>query len=237
MFCFPHAGGGASMFSPWARQAPPSLEILGLQLPGRESRHAEPPLRSLAALVQASSDAIVRQADSGIVLFGHSFGGMVAFLVARELRARGRPIRGLVVSAATPPQLLATRAPIHHLPDEAFLRVLADRYGGIPQAVLEDAELLAMCLPALRADLELLETAPHDGHVPIDLPIIALCGRDDVLATPGVMQRWSELTLAGFELREFEGGHFFVRSHAAEILREFQSFAGDAVFDNAGGSL
>lgn len=224
-YCFPHAGAGASIFSPWTRRAPARLEIVGMQLPGRESRASEPPMRSLQAIVDASADAIMRHGAGPIVLFGHSFGGLLAFLVGHTLRRRGREIRGLIVSAATPPHIPRRRPPIHHLPDREFVQILAERYGGIPQAVLDDAELLAMCLPVLRADLEVLETASHGGHRAIDCPIIALSGRQDPLASATIVRHWADLTSVSFDLREFDGGHFFLRTHVEHILELFQLFA------------
>lgn len=37
LFCFHHGGGGASFFHPWLNQFIPNIQVIPVQLPGRES--------------------------------------------------------------------------------------------------------------------------------------------------------------------------------------------------------
>src|SRR5438128_11096986 len=41
LFCFPYAGGGASLYRSWAEPLASVAEILSVQLPGRENRLGE----------------------------------------------------------------------------------------------------------------------------------------------------------------------------------------------------
>src|SRR5690606_33103860 len=59
LFCFPHAGGSAALFHRWPLQLPKTLELLGVQLPGRGSRFNEPHVRRLGALVEGLSRAMI----------------------------------------------------------------------------------------------------------------------------------------------------------------------------------
>ena len=43
LFCFPYAGGGASVFRNWLPYAAGEVEICPVQLPGREERLVEVP--------------------------------------------------------------------------------------------------------------------------------------------------------------------------------------------------
>src|SRR4029453_18366937 len=45
VFCFHHAGGGASSYRAWAGELPAWLELCAIQLPGREGRLREKPYR------------------------------------------------------------------------------------------------------------------------------------------------------------------------------------------------
>ena len=47
LFCFPYAGGGASLYRSWAEPLASVAEIWSVQLPGRENRLGEPLYRSL----------------------------------------------------------------------------------------------------------------------------------------------------------------------------------------------
>ena len=41
LFCIPFAGGGASKYAPWKRLVPEGVELVPIQLPGREKRVRE----------------------------------------------------------------------------------------------------------------------------------------------------------------------------------------------------
>ncbi len=49
LFCFPYAGGGASLFRHWANRLPSEIEVYAVQLSGREDRLAELTLPLLRA--------------------------------------------------------------------------------------------------------------------------------------------------------------------------------------------
>ncbi len=52
LFCFPYAGGGASIFRGWPRELPSWIEVFGIQLPGRENRLKEPLFTHMASVMQ-----------------------------------------------------------------------------------------------------------------------------------------------------------------------------------------
>src|ERR1051326_2486664 len=56
LFCFSYAGGGASTFRSWNEGLPPDVDVWAAQLPGRETRVAEQPLRRMPALVDELYD-------------------------------------------------------------------------------------------------------------------------------------------------------------------------------------
>ena len=43
LFCFPYAGGGASIYRGWPDELPHEIEVCAVQLPGRETRMHEQP--------------------------------------------------------------------------------------------------------------------------------------------------------------------------------------------------
>ncbi len=92
------------------------------------------------------------------------------------------------------------------------------RLGGTPEAVLQNAELLSLMLPAVRADFELLETWHYVAEQPLDTPIAAFGGNDDPLAPQAELARWREETVGGFSLHMFPGAHFFLQAARAAVL-------------------
>jgi surfactin synthase thioesterase subunit len=224
LFCFPYAGGGASVFRPWIGLLAPEVEVCPVQLPGRESRWAEPPFTSLPELVHTLASEAGDWLRPPFVLFGHSFGGLVAFELCRELRRRGWPgPERLFVSAVAAPHLKPRAAPLHKLPDSLFLTRLF-HLKGIPREVAEQPELMKLLLPTLRADVQIFETYKHTQEEPLDCPISAYSGRHDIRVTYEELVAWSCHTRRQFSFRILPGDHFFLNSARAAVL---QALIGD----------
>ncbi len=216
LFCFPYAGGSASLFAPWADDLPDEIEVFPVQLPGRERRLREPLLTRMDALLAALLPAIHPYLDLPYALFGHSMGAVIAFELARQ-RALPGPVH-LFASARRAPQVPARKSAIHALPDAGFVAELR-RFNSIPEAVLQNADLRQIFLPILRADFALYETYAYLAGPPLDCSISAFGGCEDVNVTRADLEGWREQTRAGFVLRMFAGDHFFLRDARPLLLR------------------
>src|SRR5213592_2035686 len=83
LFCVPYAGGSSRVFQSWAAGLPPAVELCAVELPGRGTRLHEPPLTEFAALINALAEAVRPYLDKPYALFGHSFGALLSFELAR----------------------------------------------------------------------------------------------------------------------------------------------------------
>lgn len=218
LFCFPFAGGGAGAFRGWANLLPFDVDVCPLQLPGRERRIAEAPARNLTKLVEDLTDAIRPALDRPFVFFGHSLGAIVAFETARQLRRAGgpRPMR-LFLSGHGPVYASSREEPFHLMPQQKFLDSVA-AFGGLPQALLQNRDLLELMLPVLRADFEMYETHRHVDEHPLDIPFTAMGGLTDKAVPESHLRAWSGETSAAFHVKMFPGGHFFLNDAAHLVL-------------------
>jgi medium-chain acyl-[acyl-carrier-protein] hydrolase len=220
LFCLPFAGGGAAPYRLWSRHLPPAIECCPILLPGREERLAEPPVRRLGTMLDAVLDAIAAHLDDmPYAVFGHSFGAVAGFELVRLIRRRGLPMPcHLFVSGRRATFLPGSGTTLHDKPDAALIermRVL----GGTPQAVLDSPELMALLLPAMRADFEMLETHRHAPEAPLPLPLTALGGTDDPGVPEPELAAWRSEAGAGFDMRLFPGGHFFLLAEREAVCR------------------
>lgn len=225
LVCLPYAGGGSAVFHRWRPLVPASIDLVPLSLPGHDGRLAETPRTDLCALARALADDLATALDRPYVLVGHSLGAWIAFEVARELRRTNRPLPELLVSAAArPPDTALAESPLYRLPDDELIAAVSQRYGGIPPAIVEKAELLELLLPALRADIQMVETYRYAEESPLDVEILALGGTDDPAVSAADLAGWSRHTTRSCSVRQFPGGHFFLfRSQS----RHAQSAASD----------
>ncbi len=218
--CFPSAGSGPAPFVRLASYLPESIGLVGVCLPGRGHRLAEPPLATVPAMAEEAAAALEALLDRPLAFFGHSLGALVAFEAAHALRRRreAEPV-AFCTAAAPPPQLAGRGEPIAHLPDDAFLAAVQTRYGGLDEALAGDAEWLAVLLPALRADMLALESYRRGLEPPLRCGILALAGDADTSASAAAAVGWREHTWAPFTLQLVPGGHFFVHKRTAAVAR------------------
>lgn len=225
VFCLPHAGGAAHTFVPWRGPGHDAgLRISALQLPGRGRRLGEPAPERVEPLAEAIAEVIVeaRATDptpTPFALFGHSYGGLLAFATTRALQARGHDPSLMVVAATRSPH----RAPTvqwHELDDDTLIERLCDG-GGLSEAVVAEPELLALILPTLRADL-----VANDGYqvapsVRVRCPVVAYSAHADALVARPDVAAWADVTEAAFAHDELSGDHFSVHDpgSVAAIVR------------------
>lgn len=223
LFCFPYAGAGAAAYHRWHAAAPASVHVCAVEQPGRGTRVGEPAQEDFSTLVRDLADRFEEIEPGPFAFFGHSMGGLVAYELTRELRERGSrgPMR-LVVSASAAPGTPRVRRSLAGADDAAVCEELRD-LGGTPEWVLDDEDLMAMALPAVRADYAALDSYRPRQHAPVDVPITVLGGRDDPIVPPEHLEGWRRATTAGARTRLYPGGHFYLHDHAEHILASVES--------------
>lgn len=219
LFCFHCAGGSASEFRNWPAQFPGNVELLAIQLPGREGRVKEAFISRLDDLVRGVIEAMTPLLDKPYAIFGHSFGTLGAFEVIRELRRRKLAQPFLFVPAGRqPPHMKSKKAPIARLPVDEFVVELRKKYGDHIGHVLESAELREAFVPQIHADFALSESYRFRAEPPLDCPIVALAGFEEDELEPDDLNAWSMHTNARFHSRRFPGDHFFIRKSQAQVI-------------------
>ncbi len=218
LLCLPFAGAGASFFRAW-RGAPPGLRIDPVQLPGREGRFREEPLRSMRAVVDdAFASTIERGGGQAVALFGHSLGAVLAFELALRYIEEGHEVTRLFVSGSpTPWKPRALRA-TGLVDDNAFIRKV-NEFAGYSHPALEDPEMRELLLPTLRADVALYEDSYRLKPVRLPVPVTAIRGTHDELVGQAQCLAWAEATSVGLRVAEVPGGHMYLADTSSELLK------------------
>ena len=225
LFCFPYAGGSATVYHRLGRALPDDVEVASLQVPGRGFRLREPAIGDLDALLAAIEQVIAPRLDRPYALFGHSFGALVAFEVARRLRRGGREAAQLFASASPAPQ--ATRA-LRVSPDldpTALWAAVNDLYG-TPAQPLVDPELLNLVVPPLRTDLRLMASYRYRPEPPLAAPITAFFGSRDPMVDRAAAEAWRAETTAAFALHEVPGPHLYLQDPPAALVEAVKAGLG-----------
>jgi medium-chain acyl-[acyl-carrier-protein] hydrolase len=217
LVCIPHAGGGAVTFHPWSQPLRPHVDVFAAQLPGRESRLREPPVRTLGGIVEPLSAAVSTLADRPLVVFGHSLGAVIAFEVVQRL-SQDSPTRvaALIVSGRPAPHLPSRAPRLAHLPTREIVFRVAELYGNIPTPLLEEHEFVTMLGKVLQPDLEILERYRRSECAPLSCPIAAYGGADDSLVSRSELEAWREHTREAFRCVQLPGDHFYFKTLAGQ---------------------
>jgi len=173
----------------------------------------------MALLVEALVQAIEPFSNLPFAFFGHSFGALISFELARYLqRQQAVGPQQLFIAGCPAPQIPNTEQHIHHLPDSILLNTLR-QLRGTPEAVLQNAELMQLLLPMFRADFTLYETYQYVPGAPLSCPISAFGGLDDMKATSETLDPWRIHTQKSFTLSVLPGDHFFLLRSRTILLQ------------------
>jgi surfactin synthase thioesterase subunit len=217
VICLPPAGAGSGAFAGWRAHRPEGVELLPVELPGRGTRVAEALPASVDELADALFDGIVEEFRQPYVLFGHSFGGMLGYELARRVERRGGPLPVATVVAAARAPHIAPAELITDGDDKALLRWLLAN-DGIPRELFRFPEFVRQVLKDVRADLLLAESYVLAEPVPVATPLHVLGAAGDGVVAEADLRAWSACAGGRYSLTMLPGGHGFPQADPAAVL-------------------
>lgn len=214
VFCIPYSGCGTSMYRQWPRQHD-GVEFLAVELPGHETRFAEPSLGTYQELAKTMAAGLEPYLDVPFGFFGHCGSALAAYEVSAELVRSGHPAPArLFVSSEVAPQDGPFGRFLGMSQDELAveLETLIRELGGSPSP-----ELIDLYLEVLRADVETNKRYVMPDPLRLPCPITAIGWTEDDEIPFSMMGGWSECGETAFEL--LEGRHHRFIEAPADLLR------------------
>jgi surfactin synthase thioesterase subunit len=197
VFLIPYSGCGASMYRQWPEDQD-GVEFLPLELPGHETRFAEPNFGSYQELAKAMAADLTPYLDVPFGFFGHCGSALAAYEVSAELIRTGRPApTRLYVSSEVAPQdgpagrfLQMSEAEL-----SAELETLIRELGGTPHP-----ELVALYLEVLCSDVDANKRYVVPDPFRLSCPITAIGWTEDSEISYTSMDGWPQCGDTTFEL-------------------------------------
>ncbi len=219
LFGIPYAGGGKTSFAGWDKKLTPYVQLVTVELSGRDARTYEPLYETLHDCVEDICRWIrMRMREDSFAIYGHSMGALLGYEVAHRLHTEGLSPLHLIVSGREAPQLVnADRKAIHKLPDRELIDHVVG-LGGTPPEIFEYPELTKLVLHRLRSDFKIIETSHFaERNSKLPCPITVLYGESEGIAEVDA-RAWSVHTSAYCSVRRFPGDHFFIYSQEDSVL-------------------
>ena len=188
LFCLPYAGGGASAFRRWPAEFGPDVEVLPVQLPGRENRISEDPALQgrRRGRTPSPSGPTARTRSTATRWAAGSASRWSASCAAPGVRCRCGS-----TSAAPAPRTSARPASSTGCPRWTTTNCCAGSAagGGLPAGLLDHPELVELLLPLLRADFGRVDDYRYGPEEPLPVPIVAFAGARRPGGQPGAERR------------------------------------------------
>jgi len=221
IFAFPHAGGDSYCY----RDLQPHLSNHTLEtqnLPGRGKLFGEPLLHRIHEMAENGLDIVKSDMVKPYAFYGHSMGAMIAYLTTLKIRDAGlRLPEMLFLSGRKAPSLNTGIGERHNLPTAEFRKEL-ESLGGCPKEVLDNAELMELFEPILRADFESIETYTYEKVQPLNIKIVLFHGSGDHFSKDDAMG-WQSETDLPMDFYEYNGSHFFIHQEWESIAKIIDS--------------
>lgn len=177
---FPSAGSGCMRLRALAERQPAGRAVIGVQLPAREDRLAEPPAETADAVAVAVAAELGALPRRRLGLLGISFGGLLGYLVARQFEHVDTPVDELCVAAARSPGFWLDY-PVE--PPEGEIDEMIGRGW-------QESPLGTYAAKVLRGDLRLAAGYDIGPEVLQSTPLRTVSGGRDVVVTEEQMREW-----------------------------------------------
>lgn len=219
LLCIPYSGGSKYSFATLLKKAPSNLNPVVLELPGRGGRSGEKLCDNIAMIEEDILRRSLQFIDGPYAIYGHSMGGLLAFLLAKRIVRNGlpEPIH-LFITGTSGPSVTVDRK-YHLLNKQDFLEKIKS-LKGMPDEILENAELMDYFEPIIRSDFKLSETYVYPPPPPFKFPITVIVGEEEDMEYEDV-KAWELESSAGVAISKLPGSHFFIFDHAESIMKSF----------------
>lgn len=220
MICFPYGGGSAASFWHWNTFAI-NANIWALKLPGRDDRLHEEPIKDAGKLVANVFNALPYIDQTPFILYGHSMGAALAFLLILELEKNQRSLpRLLIVSGREPPHFTHPN-PITGLDDEDLIMYVKS-LGGIKKNFPNNEIFLRNYVKKIRADYALNGSIIKQTPCPLSVYITIINGSEDPLIDQTVLPQWQYFSKYPVDNIVLKGDHFFLEKNFILFKKEIE---------------
>lgn len=215
LFTIPFAGGNKFSFQKFNPYLEEHFNVHHLELAGRGKRISENLMDNVNDVVEDLLLQIKGKTHRDYILYGHSLGGLLGYLLILRLEENGlhTPSRFIVSGRANPclkPSLIR-----HNLPKDKFIHSL-QKLGGMPSEFFNHPELFDFFEPILRADFQVVESFHFAETRKINTKLSLLYGNNELFSLQEAL-KWQDFVSQEMDFYQFEGGHFFIFDHIEEI--------------------
>lgn len=224
LICFPYLGGYGNSFYDIVHAMTEEIEIWVANPPGHFGSELEliSDINELTSVYYKEISKIIR---ANCAFFGHSMGGIVSFFLLDKMIFMQDKIlpKTLILSACAAPLSYFDKN-YSKLSDIDLVQQLK-KYGGMPDTVLNNYQLMEVMLPIFRADYSIIESSAKASYHKINIKTHLLWGENDYTETTSAVQLWKNYLIQDFKITPIQGGeHMYIHDKAEEVVEYINQF-------------
>ena len=204
-YFFNWAGGSSSIYSPLQRSIinkcgsesfPFDMKFIPVDLPGRLARSTEDAIVDIPELaVVLTKELFPTDQNEPFVLFGHSYGAILAFKVAKLLEKKEKyPPLALFISACRAPSSDSITSHVSKAVSGMNFEEMIDYFKSRGSTISADSflndDIKRLFVDSVKADYKGLELYASNDYK-LSCPIRAIGGDQDVIVSKEQILRWS----------------------------------------------
>ncbi|GAA4214141.1 thioesterase II family protein [Pedobacter jeongneungensis] len=220
IICLPFAGGNKHSLRFLEKEFRPEMRYISFDSPGKGVRAAEKLLTNLNEIVDDFYLQIIPYLSSNYVLYGHSMGGKICYLLLKKIILEGKqmPLH-VFFSGCQAPSISLKNTLGAELPHEEFIDHLRS-FGGMPEEIINDKDSLDYFLPIIRADFIATQNHIYKKTKPFKIPISILTGSEEAFAEKNLV-KWKKETSSSVNFYVLQGNHFFIYDNGKQMADLF----------------
>ena len=229
LICFPYLGGYSNSFIELANELKldDGTEILAINPPGH-GPDTQTPFDDINKMLDVYCAEIQKKIKQNCTFFGYSMGGIIAYFTAQRLLRQGNNCcasLSLIISSSNTPQEYGGKKYSSMSDDELLEQMIS--YGGFPEDILREKELLTCFLPVFRADFRVMETASELEYEKLDIPIYIFLGDNDKSVPFNSLIQWNRYFKRDMSICLIKcGSHMMIHEQVSSVARMIERILG-----------
>lgn len=211
LLMLPFGGGNETSYQKFEAHINPKVKLLNAEAPGKGRRIKERPLKNMYLIADAYFDQFKDEIKEPYAIFGHSMGAYIGHLMIQRVQEENLPLpkHFFATGKLAPSRNYNKKRSVYT--DEQFVQHLKD-LNGMPEAILNNEELLEIFLPIIRNDFDAIDLYKYRPQQPYPVDMTCIIGTEEDVPDQHITD-WEKETSGAFTFERWEGHHFWVFDH------------------------
>jgi len=217
LLSFTYAGGTKAFFNEIETDLH-GIELVSFDYAGHGERHQEPFYKDFDELADDMFQKIKNRLHDDYALFGYSMGSVTAAEVLKRIINADLSLPSHIFLCAHEPHTKSELLGFREDELDEWVKDRTIRFGDVPTKLQNNRVFWRTYLPIYRADYSIIGNYRFEElDLTTMVPLTVFYSETD---TPlSEMRLWEKYFINSVEYKRFDGNHFFIREHHAEMAQ------------------